>query len=165
MRNFDTTLYFITDSTNYTEEEFLRRVEEALKGGVTLLQLREKNRSTREYIDLAEKVHSIARKYNVPLIIDNTFATPVNCRPFEFGADIVTHSTTKYIDGHACAIGGVVIDSGNFNWNNGKFPGLTTPDDSYHGITYTERFGNAAYITKCMAQLSPLKISVLITMT
>jgi O-acetylhomoserine (thiol)-lyase len=95
----------------------------------------------------------VAHEHGVPFIIDNTFATPVNCRPFEFGADIVTHSTTKYIDGHACAIGGVVIDSGNFDWNNGKFPGLTTPDESYHGITYTESFGNAAYITKMRTHL------------
>ena len=82
-----------------------------------------------------------AHEHGVPFIIDNTFATPVNCRPIEFGADIVTHSTTKYIDGHACAVGGVVIDSGNFNWDNGKFPALTTPDESYHGVIYTKDFG------------------------
>ena len=100
-----------------------------------------------DLIDI-EMFARVAHEHGVPFIIDNTFATPVNCRPFEFGADVVTHSTTKYIDGHACAIGGVVIDSGNFNWDNGKFPGLTTPDDSYHGITYTESFGKAAYIQK-----------------
>ncbi len=95
-----------------------------------------------------------AHSHGVPLIIDNTFPTPVNCRPFELGADIVTHSTTKYMDGHATSVGGVIVDGGKFDWTqNDKFPGLTTPDDSYHGITYTERFGNAAYITKCMAQL------------
>lgn len=105
-----------------------------------------------DLIDI-EMFAKVAHKHGVPFIIDNTFATPVNCRPFEFGADIVTHSTTKYIDGHACAIGGVVIDSGNFDWNNGKFPGLTTPDDSYHGITYTESFGRAAYITKMRTHL------------
>lgn len=105
-----------------------------------------------DLIDI-EMFAKVAHKHGVPFIIDNTFATPVNCRPFEFGADIVTHSTTKYIDGHACAIGGVVIDSGNFDWNNGKFPGLTTPDDSYHGITYTESFGKAAYITKMRTHL------------
>ncbi len=101
-----------------------------------------------------EKFANAAHSHGVPLIIDNTFPTPVNCRPFELGADIVIHSTTKYMDGHATSVGGVVIDGGKFDWaQNDKFPGLTTPDDSYHGITYTERFGNAAYITKCMAQL------------
>ena len=94
-----------------------------------------------------------AHEHGVPFIIDNTFATPVNCRPIEFGADIVTHSTTKYIDGHACAVGGVVIDSGNFNWDNGKFPALTTPDESYHGVIYTKDFGRAAYITKMRTHL------------
>ena len=101
-----------------------------------------------------EKFANAAHSHGVPLIIDNTFPTPVNCRPFELGADIVIHSTTKYMDGHATSVGGVVIDGGKFDWTqNDKFPGLTTPDDSYHGITYTERFGNAAYLTKCMAQL------------
>ena len=90
----------------------------------------------------------------VPLIVDNTFPTPINCRPFEFGADIVTHSTTKYMDGHATSVGGVIVDSGNFDWTqNDKFPGLTTPDDSYHGIVYTEKFGKGAYVTKLTAQL------------
>lgn len=101
-----------------------------------------------------ERFANAAHSHGVPLIIDNTFPTPVNCRPFELGADIVIHSTTKYMDGHATSVGGVVIDGGKFDWTqNDKFPGLTTPDDSYHGITYTERFGNAAYLTKCMAQL------------
>ena len=95
----------------------------------------------------------VAHAHGVPFIIDNTFATPVNCRPIEFGADIVTHSTTKYIDGHACAIGGVVVDSGNFNWENGKFPALTTPDESYHGVVYTKNFGKAGYITKMRTHL------------
>lgn len=96
-----------------------------------------------------------AHSHGVPLIIDNTFPTPINCRPFEFGADIVTHSTTKYMDGHATSVGGVIVDSGNFDWmaHKDKFPGLTTPDDSYHGIVYAERFGKLAYITKCTAQL------------
>ncbi|MGN0636374.1 MAG: O-acetylhomoserine aminocarboxypropyltransferase/cysteine synthase family protein [Acutalibacteraceae bacterium] len=95
-----------------------------------------------------------AHKHGVPLIVDNTFPTPVHCRPFLYGADIVTHSTTKYMDGHATQVGGVIVDSGNFDWTqNDKFPGLTTPDESYHGITYTERFGKGAYITKCVAQL------------
>lgn len=100
-----------------------------------------------------EKFAKAAHDNGVPLIIDNTFATPINCRPFEFGADIVTHSTTKYMDGHATAIGGVVVDSGNFDWTqNDKFPGLTKPDDSYHGIIYSD-LGKAAYITKAVVQL------------
>lgn len=95
-----------------------------------------------------------AHEHGVPLIVDNTFPTPINCRPFEFGADIVTHSTTKYMDGHATQVGGVIVDSGNFEWTKSdKYPGLTTPDESYHGITYTERFGKGAYITKAVAQL------------
>ena len=103
-----------------------------------------------------EKFAKAAHAHGVPLIVDNTFATPVNCRPFEWGADIVTHSTTKYMDGHASAVGGCIVDSGRFDWNAhaDKFPGLTTPDDSYHGVTYTERFGlGGAFITKCTAQL------------
>ena len=101
-----------------------------------------------------ERWAKIAHSHNVPLIIDNTFATPINCRPFEWGADIVVHSTTKYMDGHATSVGGAVIDSGNFDWEkSGKYPGLTTPDESYHGITYTKKFGKAAYITKLTAQV------------
>ena len=101
-----------------------------------------------------EKFAAAAHAHGVPLIVDNTFPTPINCRPFEFGADIVTHSTTKYMDGHATSVGGVIVDSGNFDWTaSDKFPGLTTPDDSYHGIVYTERFGKGAYITKAVAQL------------
>ena len=103
-----------------------------------------------------EKFAKAAHAHGVPLIVDNTFATPVNCRPFEWGADIVTHSTTKYMDGHASAVGGCIVDSGKFDWTQhaDKFPGLTTPDDSYHGVTYTERFGiGGAFITKCTAQL------------
>ena len=103
-----------------------------------------------------ERFAKAAHAHGVPLIIDNTFATPVNCRPFEWGADIVTHSTTKYMDGHGSAVGGCIVDSGKFDWtaHAEKFPGLCTPDDSYHGITYTERFGlEGAYITKATAQL------------
>ena len=103
-----------------------------------------------------EKFAKAAHAHGVPLIIDNTFATPVNCRPFEFGADIVTHSTTKYMDGHGSAVGGCIVDSGNFDWmaHADKFPGLCTPDDSYHGVTYAERFGKeGAYIYKATAQL------------
>ena len=103
-----------------------------------------------------EKFAKAAHAHGVPLIVDNTFATPVNCRPFEWGADIVTHSTTKYMDGHGVAVGGAIVDSGKFDWmaHADKFPGLTTPDESYHGITYAEKFGKeGAFITKCTAQL------------
>lgn len=103
-----------------------------------------------------EKFAAAAHSHGVPLIIDNTFATPVNCRPFEWGADIVTHSTTKYMDGHGAAVGGCIVDSGKFDWTKhpDKFPGLCTPDESYHGVTYTERFGiGGAYITKATVQL------------
>ncbi|MCR5077467.1 MAG: O-acetylhomoserine aminocarboxypropyltransferase/cysteine synthase [Prevotella sp.] len=102
-----------------------------------------------------EKFARIAHRNGVPLMVDNTFATPVNCRPFEWGCDIVTHSTTKYMDGHAAAVGGAVVDSGNFDWeaHAAKFPGLTTPDESYHGLTYTKSFGKMAYMTKLVAQL------------
>ena len=102
-----------------------------------------------------ERFANLAHKHGVPLIVDNTFATPINCRPFEWGADIVTHSTTKYMDGHATAVGGCIVDSGRFIWmeHADKFPGLCTPDESYHGLTYAESFGNMAYITKATAQL------------
>ena len=102
-----------------------------------------------------EKFASCAHAHGVPLIVDNTFPTPIHCRPFEFGADIVTHSTTKYMDGHATSVGGAIVDSGNFDWtaHADKFPGLTQPDESYHGVTYTETFGKAAYITKATVQL------------
>ena len=102
-----------------------------------------------------ERFAKMAHRHGVPLIVDNTFATPVNCRPFEWGCDIVTHSTTKYMDGHATQVGGCVVDSGNFDWDAhaDKFPGLCTPDESYHGLTYTKAFGKMAYTTKLVAQL------------
>lgn len=102
-----------------------------------------------------EKFAKVAHDHQVPLIIDNTFATPINCNPFEWGADIVTHSTTKYMDGHAMAVGGAIVDSGNFDWSKypDKFPGLCEPDESYHGVTYVEKFGKGAYITKATVQL------------
>lgn len=102
-----------------------------------------------------EKFAKLAHSNGIPLIVDNTFATPINCNPFKFGVDIVTHSTTKYIDGHGVTVGGCIVDSGNFDWlaHADKFPGLTTPDESYHGITYAKKFGKAAYITKATAQL------------
>ena len=102
-----------------------------------------------------ERFARLAHANGVPLLVDNTFATPINCRPFEWGADIVTHSTTKYMDGHACAVGGCIVDSGNFDWMShaDKFPGLCAPDESYHGLAYAESFGKMAYITKAIAQL------------
>lgn len=102
-----------------------------------------------------EKFAKLAHAHGVPLIVDNTFATPINCHPFEWGADIVTHSTTKYMDGHAMCVGGAIVDSGNFDWeaHADKFPGLTQPDESYHGIIYTQKFGKGAYITKATSQL------------
>lgn len=101
-----------------------------------------------------EKFAKLAHDHKVPLIVDNTFATPILCRPFEFGADIVTHSTSKYLDGHAVALGGAIVDSGNFDWAaSGKFPEFTVPDESYHGVIYTEKFGKAAFIVKARAQL------------
>lgn len=102
-----------------------------------------------------EKFAKAAHAHGVPLIVDNTFATPINCRPFEWGADIVTHSTTKYMDGHATCVGGAIVDSGNFDWDAhaDKFPGLTTPDETYHGVVYTQKFGKGAFITKATAQM------------
>ncbi|MDE6838461.1 MAG: PLP-dependent transferase, partial [Acutalibacter sp.] len=100
-----------------------------------------------------ERFAGIAHQMGVPLIVDNTFATPVLCKPFQFGADIVIHSTTKYMDGHAVQVGGVIVDSGRFDWTNGKFPELTEPDESYHGVSYTQQYGNMAYIIKARMQL------------
>ena len=100
-----------------------------------------------------EMFAKVAHAHKVPLIVDNTFATPVNCRPFEWGADIVVHSTSKYMDGHAVALGGCVVDSGNFDWTQGDFPMLTTPDETYHGVVYTDQFGKSAYIVKCCTHL------------
>lgn len=102
-----------------------------------------------------EKFAKVAHAHGVPLIVDNTFATPINCRPFEWGADIVTHSTTKYMDGHALTVGGAIVDSGNFDWDQyaDKFPGLTTPDETYHGVVYTQKFGKSAFIVKATVQL------------
>ena len=135
---------------NISEEELLKLVRPNTKAifGETITN------PTVTVFDF-EKFARVAHKVGVPLIIDNTFATPINCRPFEWGADIVTHSTTKYIDGHGISVGGCIVDSGNFDWDKyaDKFPGLTTPDESYHGITYTTKFGKAAYITKATSQL------------
>ncbi len=110
---------------------------------------------TNPSLDIAdvEMFAKCAHSHNVPLFVDNTFPTPVNFRPFEWGADIIVHSTSKYMDGHAVALGGVVVDSGNFNWNNGKYPMLSEPDETYHGVVYTERFGKAAFITKARTHI------------
>ena len=103
-----------------------------------------------------ERIAAAAHRHGVPLIVDNTFPTPIHCRPFEFGADIVVHSTSKYMDGHACALGGVIVDSGRFDWaRSDKFPGLTTPEETYHGVVYTDHFGKAAYIAKCRTHPMP----------
>lgn len=100
-----------------------------------------------------ERFAQAAHAHNIPLIIDNTFPTPILCRPFQFGADVIIHSTTKYMDGHATVVGGMIVDSGNFDWTRGDFPGLNQPDESYHGVTYTKDFGSAAFITKARVQL------------
>ena len=138
-------------SPDYTEEELNAAFKENTKAvfGETIAN------PALTVLDI-EKFAKAAHAHHVPLIVDNTFPTPVNCRPIEWGADIVTHSTTKYMDGHGAAVGGAIVDSGNFDWmaNAEKFPGLCTPDDSYHGITYAEKFGKeGAFITKCTAQL------------
>ena len=137
-------------SSNATEEE----VAAAFRPNTKLLFGETISNPSNDVLDI-ERFAKVAHAHGVPLIVDNTFATPVNCRPFEWGADIVTHSTTKYMDGHATSVGGVIVDSGNFDWDAHaeKFPGLTTPDDSYHGLTYTKAFGKNAFITKATAQL------------
>lgn len=133
-----------------TEEELMA----AFKPNTKVLFGETISNPTLDVLDI-EMFARVAHKNGVPLIVDNTFATPINCRPFEFGVDIVTHSTTKYMDGHATQVGGCIVDSGNFDWtaHKDKFPGLTTPDESYHGVTYTEKFGKMAYITKATVQL------------
>lgn len=147
MRKLGIEFTFVTPDC--TEEELEAAFKENTKAvfGETL------SNPSLQVLDI-EKFASVAHRHGVPLIVDNTFPTPVNCQAFSYGVDIVTHSTTKYMDGHATQVGGVIVDSGNFDWTqNDKFPGLTTPDDSYHGVTYTERFGKGAYITKCVVQL------------
>jgi len=146
-----------------TDEEIETRIDEKtrLVFGETIAN------PALEVLDI-ERIANIAHKNGLPLIVDNTFATPIFCRPFEFGADIVTHSTTKYMDGHASVIGGVIVDSGNFDWTQGRFDMMTQPDESYHGVVYVRDFGKAAYITKARVQLmrdlgsTPSPISVFI---
>ena len=150
-----------------TTDGSITAILDVLYGKITLTTLEQHfekaTESTSKYVNVEvgdeinyrEVIMHAAHKHGVPLIIDNTFATPINCRPFEWGADIVTHSTTKYMDGHATCVGGAIVDSGNFDWeaHADKFPGLTTPDETYHGIVYTQKFGKGAYITKATAQL------------
>lgn len=136
-------------SPHATEEE----IQAAIKPNTKAIFGETISNPSLDILDI-EKFANVAHKNGIPLIVDNTFATPINCRAFEFGVDIITHSTTKYMEGHASTIGGVIVDSGNFDWaQNDKFPGLTTPDDSYHGIVYADTFGKAAYITKATVQL------------
>lgn len=136
-------------SPHATEEE----IQAAIKPNTKAIFGETISNPSLDILDI-ETFAKVAHKNGIPLIVDNTFATPINCRPFEFGVDIVTHSTTKYMEGHASTIGGAIVDSGNFDWTqNDKFPGLTTPDDSYHGIVYSEAFGKGAYITKATVQL------------
>ena len=129
-------------------------IKAAIKENTKAIQIETLGNPNSEVVDI-ERVAKIAHEAGIPLIVDNTFATPINCRPFEWGADIVTHSTTKYMDGHAMAVGGCIVDSGNFDWEKykDKYPGLTQPDESYHGIVYTQKFGKLAYIEKATAQL------------
>ncbi len=136
-------------SPHATEEE----IQSAIKPNTKAIFGETISNPSLDVLDI-ESFANVAHKNGIPLIVDNTFATPVNCRVIDYGVDIVTHSTTKYMEGHASTIGGVIVDSGNFDWNqNDKFPGLTTPDESYHGIVYTETFGKSAYITKATVQL------------
>ncbi len=131
----------------------LEELQKAIKPNTKLVFGETIANPTTKVLDI-EKFAQFAHQNGLPLLLDNTFATPIHCRPFEFGADIVTHSTTKYMDGHATSVGGCIVDSGNFDWEqNDKFPGLTTPDDSYHGIVYTQKFGKGAYITKATVQM------------
>jgi O-acetylhomoserine (thiol)-lyase len=132
----------------------LAELKKAIKPNTTCVFAETISNPSLNVLDI-EKFATLAHDAGVPLIVDNTFPTPVNCRPFEWGADIVVHSTTKYLDGHGTVVGGAIIDSGNFDWmaHAARFPGLTTPDDSYHGVTYTTQFGKGAYITKIVAQL------------
>lgn len=137
-------------SPDASEEE----IAAAIRDNTKLIFGESISNPSNDILDVA-KFAKVAHAHGIPLIVDNTFPTPVNFRPFEWGADIVTHSTTKYMDGHATSVGGVIVDSGNFDWeaNAEKFPGLTTPDESYHGLTYTKAFGKGAFITKATAQL------------
>ncbi|MGN0514710.1 MAG: O-acetylhomoserine aminocarboxypropyltransferase/cysteine synthase family protein [Lachnospiraceae bacterium] len=145
---------FGIECTFVSQDAPAEELQKAFKPNTRVLFAETISNPTVEVLDI-EKFAKLAHDNGVPLIVDNTFATPINCRPFEWGADIVTHSTTKYMDGHAVTVGGCIVDSGNFDWDKyaDKFPGLTTPDESYHGIVYTQKFGKGAYITKATVQL------------
>ncbi|MCM1466518.1 MAG: O-acetylhomoserine aminocarboxypropyltransferase/cysteine synthase [Alistipes sp.] len=145
---------FGIDCTFVSQDAPVEELQKAFNEHTKVLFAETVSNPTVEVLDI-EKFAALAHKNGVPLIVDNTFATPINCRPFEWGADIVTHSTSKYMDGHAVTLGGCVVDSGNFDWEayGDKFAGLTTPDASYHGIIYTKKFGKGAYITKATVQL------------
>ena len=142
------------ETTFVDEDASEEEIEKAFRPNTKLLFGETISNPTINVLDI-EKFARIAHKHGVPLIVDNTFATPINCHPFQWGADIITHSTTKYMDGHAMTVGGAIVDSGNFDWEKyaDKYPGLTTPDESYHGLTYTKAFGKMAYITKATSQL------------
>lgn len=145
---------FGIEVTAFDQDGPIEDLKKAFKSNTKLVISESVSNPSGSVLDI-EKIAAVAHENGVPLIVDNTFPTPIFCRPIEFGADIVTHSTTKYMDGHAMAVGGCIVDSGNFDWDAyaDKFPGLTTPDDSYHGVVYTERFGKGAYITKATVQL------------
>lgn len=145
---------FGIDCTFVSQDAPAEELQKAFNEHTRVLFAETVSNPTVEVLDI-EKFAALAHKNGVPLIVDNTFATPINCHPFEWGADIVTHSTSKYMDGHAVTLGGCIVDSGNFNWEayGEKFAGLTTPDASYHGIIYTKKFGKGAYITKATVQL------------
>lgn len=152
---FHVTLKKLGIETTFVDPEAsLEELQQAIKPNTKLVFAETISNPSLVVLDI-EKFAKLAHDNKLPLIVDNTFATPINCRPFEWGADIVVHSTTKYMDGHAVAVGGCVVDSGNFDWDScaDKYPGLTQPDDSYHGIIYTEKFGKGAYITKATVQL------------
>ncbi len=140
------------DFTFVSPDASREEIEAAFKDNTKAVFIESVSNPSLDVADV-ELYAELAHKHGVPLIVDNTFPTPINFRPFEWGADIVTHSTTKYMDGHAVALGGVIVDSGNFDWTNGKFPMFTEPDESYHGVVYAEKFGRAAYITKACTHL------------
>ncbi|MEA4889672.1 MAG: aminotransferase class I/II-fold pyridoxal phosphate-dependent enzyme [Clostridiaceae bacterium] len=140
------------DFTFVNPDDDLETLERAFKPNTRLVFAETLANPTLVVLDIG-KFADLAHKHGVPLIIDNTFPTPINCRPFDFGADIIVHSTTKYMDGHACSMGGVIVDGGRFNWENGRYPELTEPDESYHGVIYNKQFGAGAYIAKARTHL------------
>ncbi len=140
------------DFTFVNPDDDLETLESAFKPNTRLVFAETLANPTLVVLDIG-KFADLAHRHDVPLIIDNTFPTPINCRPFDFGADIIVHSTTKYMDGHACSMGGVIVDGGRFDWNKGRYPELTEPDESYHGVVYSKQFGAGAYIAKARTHL------------